>query len=102
VVVWQSDSLTSALQSVLVVPLTTNLERAPCLELPLSLRRLAGPAQEAGKRSHRHRIGKKAAQWQGARPANGLAKTVAAYAEHPAQLDNPQAACRSRTLPLIR
>lgn len=28
VVVWQSDSLTSALQSVLVVPLTTNLERA--------------------------------------------------------------------------
>jgi mRNA interferase MazF len=28
VVVWQSDTLTKALQSVLVVPLTTNLERA--------------------------------------------------------------------------
>jgi mRNA-degrading endonuclease toxin of MazEF toxin-antitoxin module len=28
VVIWQSDSLTSALQSVLVVPLTTNLNRA--------------------------------------------------------------------------
>ena len=28
VVIWQSDALTRALQSVLVVPLTTNLERA--------------------------------------------------------------------------
>jgi mRNA interferase MazF len=28
VVVWQSEALTSVLQSVLVVPLTTNLERA--------------------------------------------------------------------------
>lgn len=28
VVIWQSDTLTRALQSVLVVPLTTNLERA--------------------------------------------------------------------------
>ena len=28
VIIWQSDVLTSALQSVLVVPLTTNLERA--------------------------------------------------------------------------
>ena len=28
VVVWQSDALTSVLQSVLVVPLTTNTERA--------------------------------------------------------------------------
>jgi mRNA-degrading endonuclease toxin of MazEF toxin-antitoxin module len=28
VVVWQSDTLSRALQSVLVVPLTTNLERA--------------------------------------------------------------------------
>jgi mRNA interferase MazF len=28
VVIWQSDALTSALQSVLVVPLTTNLDRA--------------------------------------------------------------------------
>lgn len=28
VVVWQSDSLTARLQSVLVVPLTTNLDRA--------------------------------------------------------------------------
>jgi len=28
VVIWQSDSLTRALQSVLVVPLTTNLDRA--------------------------------------------------------------------------
>lgn len=28
VVVWQSESLTSVLQSVLVVPLTTNLDRA--------------------------------------------------------------------------
>ena len=28
VVIWQSDTLTSALQSVLVVPLTTNLDRA--------------------------------------------------------------------------
>jgi mRNA interferase MazF len=27
-VIWQSDTLTSALQSVLVVPLTTNLDRA--------------------------------------------------------------------------
>jgi mRNA interferase MazF len=28
VVIWQSDTLTNILQSVLVVPLTTNLERA--------------------------------------------------------------------------
>lgn len=28
VVIWQSDTLTRALQSVLVVPLTTNLDRA--------------------------------------------------------------------------
>jgi mRNA interferase MazF len=28
VVIWQSDALTQALQSVLVVPLTTNLDRA--------------------------------------------------------------------------
>lgn len=28
VVVWQSDALTAALQSVLVVPLTTNMDRA--------------------------------------------------------------------------
>lgn len=28
VVIWQSDTLTQALQSVLVIPLTTNLERA--------------------------------------------------------------------------
>ena len=28
VVIWQSDTLTSRLQSILVVPLTTNLERA--------------------------------------------------------------------------
>jgi mRNA interferase MazF len=28
VVIWQSDTLTRALQSILVVPLTTNLERA--------------------------------------------------------------------------
>ena len=28
VVIWQSDTLTSLLQSILVVPLTTNLERA--------------------------------------------------------------------------
>lgn len=28
VVIWQSDALTSVLQSVLVVPLTTNLDRA--------------------------------------------------------------------------
>jgi mRNA-degrading endonuclease toxin of MazEF toxin-antitoxin module len=28
VVIWQSDSLTAVLQSVLVVPLTTNLDRA--------------------------------------------------------------------------
>ena len=28
VVIWQSDSLTSTLQTVLVVPLTTNLDRA--------------------------------------------------------------------------
>jgi mRNA interferase MazF len=45
VVVWQSDSLTARLQSVLVVPLTTNLDRA----------RLAGTAlisaSETGLRS---------------------------------------------------
>jgi mRNA interferase MazF len=45
VVVWQSDSLTARLQSVLVVPLTTNLDRA----------RLAGTAlisaSEPGLRS---------------------------------------------------
>jgi mRNA interferase MazF len=28
VIIWQSDALTRALQSILVVPLTTNLERA--------------------------------------------------------------------------
>jgi mRNA-degrading endonuclease toxin of MazEF toxin-antitoxin module len=28
VVIWQSDTLTNVLQSVLVIPLTTNLERA--------------------------------------------------------------------------
>ena len=40
VVIWQSDTLTRALQSVLVVPLTTNLDRA----------RLAGTAViEAGE-----------------------------------------------------
>lgn len=37
VVIWQSDTLTRALQSVLVVPLTTNLDRA----------RLAGTAMIA-------------------------------------------------------
>ena len=32
VVIWQSDALTQALQSVLVVPLTTNLDRRDSLE----------------------------------------------------------------------
>ena len=35
VVIWQSDTLTRALQSVLVVPLTTNLDRASLAETAL-------------------------------------------------------------------
>ena len=48
VVIWQSDTLTRALQSVLVVPLTTNLDRANLAGTALiSSSQVAGPPQDS-------------------------------------------------------
>jgi mRNA interferase MazF len=47
VVVWQSDSLIGALQSVLVVPLTTNLERAHLAGTAMIEASEIGPPQES-------------------------------------------------------
>lgn len=48
VVIWQSDTLTSVLQSVLVVPLTTNLDRANLAGTALiSSTTVAGPPQDS-------------------------------------------------------
>ena len=48
VVIWQSDTLTRALQSVLVVPLTTNLDRAKLAGTALiSSSSLGGPPQDS-------------------------------------------------------
>ncbi len=45
VVVWQSDALTTALQSVLVVPLTTNLDRAHLAGTTVIEAKAEGPPQ---------------------------------------------------------
>jgi mRNA interferase MazF len=48
VVIWQSDTLTQALESVLVVPLTTNLDRAKLAGTALiSSSSLGGPPQDS-------------------------------------------------------
>ena len=48
VVIWQSDTLTKVLQSVLVVPLTTNLDRANLAGTALiSASSVAGPPQDS-------------------------------------------------------
>lgn len=47
VVVWQSDTLTSVLQSVLVVPLTTNMERARLAGTALIAATDIGPSSDS-------------------------------------------------------
>lgn len=47
VVIWQSDTLTRALQSVLVVPLTTNLARSSLAGTALVSSSPAGPPQDS-------------------------------------------------------
>ena len=47
VVIWQSDSLTSVLQSVLVVPLTTNLNRAHLAGTALVDSSTGGPPEDS-------------------------------------------------------
>lgn len=47
VIVWQSDALSKALQSVLVVPLTTNLERAHLAGTAMIEASELGPPQES-------------------------------------------------------
>jgi mRNA interferase MazF len=47
VVVWQSDALNSVLQSILVVPLTTNLDRAKLAGTALVSAQPVGPAQDS-------------------------------------------------------
>ena len=47
VVAWQSDALTSVLQSVLVVPLTTNMERARLAGTALIAATDIGPASDS-------------------------------------------------------
>lgn len=48
VVIWQSDTLTRALQSILVVPLTTNLDRANLAGTALiSSSSVGGPPQDS-------------------------------------------------------
>ena len=47
VVIWQSDVLTSVLQSVLVVPLTTNLERANLAGTALIHSSPGGPPEDS-------------------------------------------------------
>lgn len=46
-IVWQSDALTSVLQSVLVVPLTTNLDRAHLAGTAMIESSELGPPQES-------------------------------------------------------
>jgi mRNA-degrading endonuclease toxin of MazEF toxin-antitoxin module len=47
VVVWQSDALNSVLQSVLVIPLTTNLDRARLAGTAMIGATLEGPPSES-------------------------------------------------------
>ncbi len=47
VIVWQSDALSSVLQSVLVVPLTTNLDRAHLAGTAMIEASELGPPQES-------------------------------------------------------
>jgi len=47
VIVWQSDALTKALQSVLVVPLTTNLDRAKLAGTAVISASELGPAEDS-------------------------------------------------------
>lgn len=47
VVVWQSDALSGVLQSVLVVPVTTNLDRASLAGTALINGRPIGPPQDS-------------------------------------------------------
>jgi mRNA interferase MazF len=47
VIVWQSDALSSVLQSVLVVPLTTNLDRAHLAGTAMIEASHLGPPQES-------------------------------------------------------
>lgn len=47
VVIWQSDTLTRLLQSVLVVPLTTNLDRANLAGTALISASVGGPPQDS-------------------------------------------------------
>jgi mRNA interferase MazF len=47
VIVWQSDRLIRSLQSVLVVPLTTNLERAKLAGTALIAASATGPTEES-------------------------------------------------------
>jgi mRNA interferase MazF len=47
VVVWQSDALTSVLQSVMVVPLTTNMDRAKLAGTALISRTDLGPPTDS-------------------------------------------------------
>ena len=54
VVIWQSDTLTRVLQSVLVVPLTTNLDRAHLAGTTLIQPREGGPPETGGRHSASH------------------------------------------------
>ena len=47
VIVWQSDALTRVLQSVLVIPLTTNLDRAHLAGTALISATTEGPPQDS-------------------------------------------------------
>ena len=46
-VIWQSDSLTEALQSVLVIPLTTNMDRASLAGTAIIRASRDGPAADS-------------------------------------------------------
>ena len=47
VVIWQSDTLTRILQSILVIPLTTNLQRANLAGTALMVASDDGPAEDS-------------------------------------------------------
>ena len=47
VVIWQSDALTSVLQSILVVPLTTNLDRSNLAGTALVASSSGGPPEDS-------------------------------------------------------
>lgn len=47
VIIWQSDTLTRVLQSVLVVPLTTNMDRANLAGTAIIAASSAGPPQDS-------------------------------------------------------